>query len=261
MKYCLVSLIIIVTFFSCKNFNRNASLKVSAEKLDTIQTSPANIVTVPTLFETAFINGATAKINTSDIRVDDPNSKVYGVTIGKIKIVSGHIIACDPLHTDEYGIPFTQTFPKGEFPVQLSIAKLDNKEVIAFARINFSDAPVAKWELALIEGQKLLPVGIDKIEGYGIDGGIGIFIDEEAKKVFDKNKLIDDRLYGPLMKEMDRHYHNTWRFAMYTSGQHNLAAFTTGIGDGHYATYIGYDTNGKICRLLSDFGLLEWRKK
>jgi hypothetical protein len=60
---------------------------------------------------------------------------------------------------------------------------------------------------------------------------------------------------------MDKHYHNTWRYAMFNFGQHNLVSFTTGMGDGHYATYIGYDANGKICRLLSDFDLFNWRKK
>ncbi len=64
-----------------------------------------------------------------------------------------------------------------------------------------------------------------------------------------------------LYKEMDKHYHKNWRYTMYNFGQHNLAAFTTGFGDGRYATYIGFDANGKPCRLLSDFGLFDWRKK
>ncbi|HUS02632.1 MAG TPA: DUF4241 domain-containing protein, partial [Chitinophagaceae bacterium] len=232
----------------------NSSLKVSTEPLDTIKTMPAKIVAAPVLFETAFIKGTTQQGRVVPIGF-------YGVTIGKIKIVSGHIIACDPLHTGEYGIPYTQLFPTGEFPVQLSIAQTGEEDLTAFARINFSDEPVVKWELALLAGQKPLPVGDEDIHAFGVDGGIGIFVDEEAKKALDKSKLIDDELYGPLNTEMDKHYHNTWRYTMYNFGQHNLAAFTTGKGDGLYATYIGFDANGKVCRLVSDFGLFDWRKK
>lgn len=252
MKYILFVLITF-TFFACDNIRRRDSLAVSTEALDTITSAAGRIAATPVLFETAFIKGTTRKGKVTPINL-------YGVTIGRIKIVSGRIIACDPLHTDEYGIPFTSLFPTGEFPVQLSIAQTSGENLIAFARINFSGEPVEKWELALLEGQQPIPVGDEEIHGYGIDGGIGIFIDEEAKKVLDKSKLIDDKLYDPLNKKMDKHYHNTWRYSMYNFGQHNLASFTTGLGDGRYATYIGYDGKGKVCRLLSDFGLFNWRQ-
>jgi hypothetical protein len=249
LKYILIA----ITCLSCHNFSQKKP-SFSTETLDTIKLVPIRIVSTPVLFETAFIKGTTQEGRIIPI-------KLYGVTIGKIKIVSGRIIACDPLHTDEYGMPYTQLFPIGEFPVQLSIAQTGEEDLIAFARINFSDEPVAKWELALLEGQKPIPVGDEDAHAFGVDGGIGIFVDEEAKKALDKSKLIDDELYGPLNKEMDSHYHNTWRYAMYNFGQHNLAAFTTGKGDGRYSTYIGFDANGKVCRLVSDFGLFNWIKK
>lgn len=253
MKYILFAFIAF-TSFSCGNFRKKDSLKISTEPLDTINTSPVKIVATPALFESAFIKGTTEKGNITPINL-------YGITIGKIKIVSGRIIACDPLHTDEYGIPFTQVFPVGEFPVQLSIAQTGEEDLVAFARIKFSDEDVVKWELALQQGQKPLPVGDEDIHGFGVDGGIGIFVDVEAKKALDKSNLIDDDLYGPLNTEMDKHYHNSWRYTMYNFVNHNLASFTTGFGDGRYATYIGYDAAGKICRLVSDFGLFDWRKK
>ncbi|MFC3355486.1 DUF4241 domain-containing protein [Sphingobacterium zeae] len=33
----------------------------------------------------------------------------------------------------------------------------------------------------------------------------------------------------------------------------------TGFGDGFYATYIGRDSAGKICQLLTDFDIVLWR--
>lgn len=253
MKYILFGFVAF-TLISCGNFRKKDSLKISTEPLDTIKSGPSKITTTPALFETAFIKGTSEKGNITPIHL-------FGINIGKIKIVSGRIIACDPLHTDEYGIAFTTVFPTGEFPVHLSIAQTGEEDLVAFARIMFSEEPVERWELALQEGQKPIAVGDDDIHGYGIDGGIGIFVDEEAKKALDKSNLIDDELYGPLNTEMDKHYHNTWRYALYNFGNHNLASFTTGFGDGRYATYIGYDAAGKICRLVSDFGLFDWRKK
>ncbi|MEO6721007.1 MAG: DUF4241 domain-containing protein [Ferruginibacter sp.] len=244
MKYILIAL----TFISCNHISRHdGSVKISTEVLDTIKSLPARVVAAPVLFETAFIKGPTQK-----------NNKVlnlYGITIGKIKIVSGQIIACDPGHIDEYGIPFTQAFPTGEFPVQLSIVKVDAEETIAFARVKFNDEPVEKWEFALQEGQPPIPVGGKEKYGYSVDLGVGMFVDKEASKVLDKNNLTD--LDAALYKEMDKHYHLGWRYTMYNFGNYNLAAFSSGFGDGRYATYIGFDANGKPCRLLTDFGFFD----
>lgn len=245
MKY----LLIVLTFISCNNIHRNDSLTISTERLDTIRSRPVNLAARPVLFEAAFIKGTTH-------RVKDASIYLYGVTIGKIKITSGRIVACDPGHIDEYGIPFTRDFPKGEFPVQLAIAKVENEEAIAFARINFSDEPVARWEFALQEGQKQIPLGKEDIHGYSVDLGIGMFSDQEASKAIDKSNLTD--LDADLYKEMEKHSHYKWRYAIYNFGQHNMAVFTSGLGDGYYATYVGLDAQGKPCRLLTDFTFFDW---
>ncbi len=246
MKYLFIAFI----FFACSDISHfNNPPEVSTEPLDTINASPARIDAKPVFFESAFIKGTSEKRNGATV-------SFYGVTIGKLKIKSGRIIACDPMHIDEYGKPFTQVFPTGEFPVQLSIAKFDFEEKIAFARINFSDKPVARWEFALLEGQPPIAVGGDKMHGYSVDAGVGVFIDAAANKALDRNNVT--RMGEGIYQEMDQHYHNTWRYTMYHFGNHNLAAFSSGDGDGYYATYIGFDAGGKPCRLLTDFNLFDW---
>ncbi|MHA4842788.1 DUF4241 domain-containing protein [Flavitalea antarctica] len=224
--------------------------KYSTELLDTIKSEPPKIVAKPELFESAFIKGTTQSVNKNIFQL-------YGITIGKLEVTSGYIIACDPLHMDEYGIPFTQLFPTGEFPVQLSIAKFKNQESIAFIRINFSGEPVQKWEFALQKGQKPLPIGGEEMPGYSVDAGVGIFMDKDAYKVFDKRAA--ESMESEIFKQMENHSHYKWRYAMHNFGSHNLAAFTTGLGDGYYASYIGFDANGNPCRLLTDFGLFDWK--
>ena len=252
MKSFILYSSIAFILFSCNIAGNEyaAETVISTEVLDTVKSVPANLGASPVLFEAAFIKGTTLEFRKSIFTA-------YGVNIGKIKISSGFITACDPLHIDEYGIPFMQAFPKGEFPVQLAIAKLGLEETIAFARINFSDEPVVKWEFALQEGQTAIPLKGKKMHGYSVDAGIGIFIDDEANKALDKQHVMQSD--GAVYKEMTKHYHNDWRYAMYNFGNHNLATFTTGLGDGYFASYIGFDAKGKPCRLITDFDLFKWK--
>jgi hypothetical protein len=47
---------------------------------------------------------------------------------------------------------------------------------------------------------------------------------------------------------------------IYSFEGYNLATFSTGYGNGCYATFIGFDKKGNICQLLTDFGLIQWWK-
>lgn len=243
-------ILIIVVLLSCNTADKKKTVPLPTETLDTIKSRPATLNAKPVLFEAAFISGTQQKVN-------DLTYSLYGINIGNIKVASGRLIACDPMHIEEYGKPFTQVFPTGEFPIQLSIARLDDEEEIAFARIKFTDEPVASWQFALLEGQEQLPLGQKKRHGYSVDAGIGIFIDAAANKVLTRSEV--ENSDGEVYKAMEKHNHHTWRYALYNFGAHNLAAFTSGFGDGYYSTYIGFDANGKPARLLTDFGVCEWR--
>ncbi|RYY71718.1 MAG: DUF4241 domain-containing protein [Chitinophagaceae bacterium] len=244
-------LILAVVLFSCNTTSRQKAETHSREILDSIANERPVLAATPFIFERAFSG--------TSYHLKDSAVKLYGVNIGNLKVSSGKIIACDPLHVEEYGIPFTQQFPVGEFPVQLAIAQVGLEEMIAFMRVKFSNKPVVKWEFALQKGQQPLPIGGSEIHGYGVDAARGIMMDVEARKHLNAEKLtsMNDTLY----QEMDKHIHNGWRYALYNFGDYNLAAFTTGFGDGRYATYIGFDIEGKPCRLLTDFDFFDWKKK
>jgi hypothetical protein len=250
-------LLILLAFISCKDFSRENEVtaqRLRTEKLDTLKLETKPITSKPEIFETAFYYGTRAKMDTIPV-------SFYAVNIGKIKISSGKIIACDPIVMHD-ATPFTQTFPTGQFPVQLAIAKIDGDERVAFSRIYFSEKPVVKWEFALQPKQKPIPVGDSTFYGYGVDGGIGLFIDEEANKAFDKLRDKDESIWEKAFnKEMTKTRRTTWEYVIYNFEKYNLASFTTGYGDGSYGTYIGFDDNGNPCRLLTDFSLVDWWKK
>ncbi|GAB3334080.1 DUF4241 domain-containing protein [Hymenobacter humi] len=199
----------------------------------------------PKIFEAAYHQNTQAISHHDSIsfRVDE---------IGKLKIESGQIIACDPIAMHD-GVAFSQKFPIGQFAVQLALARWDNDERVAFSRILFSNKAVVRWDPALEPGQNPVSMKDSTIYCYGVDGGSGIFIDKNANRTF-AAKSQQDWEYVFLKKaEL-----NGFKGFVHDFDQHNLATFPTGFGDGCYATYIGYDVKGEVCRLVTDFGLVNW---
>lgn len=207
----------------------------------------------PALFETAFFNLSSYKQDTFTIYF-------AAVDIGEINSETGRLIVCDPIVMRDIK-PFVQQFPIGRFRVQLSIANYKGKETVAFSRIYFSDQPVVKWEFALHSGQRQASIFGDTLYAYSVDGAAAIFIDERANQAFAALERTDDVLFERATRdEMNKHDHGSWQYGTYSFEGHNLVSFTTGVGDGRYGAYVGYDKDGKICRLLTDFGLFEWWK-
>jgi len=253
MKTWISYFLIVCSITACKDIDKfGGGPPVSTKPIDTILSKPAQLIALPHIFETAFIKGTT-------LRKGKDTVYLYGVNIGKLKVPSGIIIACDPMHIDEYGIPFTQVFPTGEFPVQLSVAKIKSEERIAFARINFSDEPVVKWIFALRKGDKERAIGGEDRPGYSVDAGVGIFIDSAANKLLKRDDVtnIDNGIY----LELEKNYRPEWRYGMFIFDKHNLATFSSGFGDGYYSSYIGLDAKGIPCRLVTDFNVLNWNLK
>ncbi len=245
-------LLLVVLMVACKNKSvkkEDSKPVYSNEKLDTILSTPIPIVSKPELFEKAFIKGSQAMSN--GVMFD-----LFGFNIGKLKISSGRIISCDPWLMDEYAKEYTDSFPIGDFPVQLSLARLKDVEVVAFARILFNQNPVVRWSYALLPGQKNIPIGGKEIIGYPVDAQLGLFMDKAAYQALQKDTVNNRRTV--ILKATSTHKHEGWRYGIYEFDHQNLAVFTSGIGDGIYANYIGYDASGKICRLLTDFAIFNW---
>jgi hypothetical protein len=259
MMKASIYIVVVGAFFTCScrgpaaNPRWSDPPRLSTEKLDTVKRARYPVGAAPYIFETAFFSGTKDKLYGKTV-------EFFAVNIGKIKIESGKIIACDPI--DPRDAPaFAATFPVGLFPVQLSIAKIELDERVAFSRILFSDSAVQRWELAVHPGQKLLSIYDSTFYGYGVDGGIGLFVDSVANAVFVASLNADQKVWDEVfIKEMGRHERLTWDYTLHSFGGHNLACFSTGWGDGTYGLYIGYDRDGGICQLLTDFDLVDWNK-
>lgn len=222
-----------------------AELLVLPDTARTLLSTSSTGNVAPKIFEAAFAPATTV--------FHGPDTLKFSVSaIGNLLSESGTLVACDPINLhDSRG--FTQRFPIGRFPVELAMAAFRNDERVAFSRIVFSRQPVVKWELARLPGQPPLELSDSTTYCYPVDAGAGIFADKAATAAFDtKGQAAWEAVF------ITKAAKNGYRGFIEEFDAHNLATFSTGVGDGCYSTYIGYDATGKVCRLLTDFGLVNW---
>jgi len=201
----------------------------------------------PLIFENAFRN---------DTTIQDPTvfARFYTAEVGKIKIETGKLIACDASDMHRRAV-FMETFPKGEFPVQLAIVKGEpgENEYVAYTRILFSSKPVKKWAYALSPGEAPREPS-DTISRFrcAFFGDMGmqstVIADSAASNLFIKKSHLE---WGEVF--VDRFKRTGEKAFIHSFDKHNLASISTFFNP-CYASYIGYDDKGKPCRLLLDPG-------
>lgn len=203
--------------------------------------------------ENAFID------NFSHIDGEKNVYKFYPVDIGKLNIVNGQIIACDPFlfNNDK---PFETSFPTGLFPIELAIACINDDERTGFSRIKFSDKIPIRWTIAVTVDQDATKLSDEEIFGYGVDSGTGCFMDTSGAEKYSNYLNQKEDNYNVVIDEMEATYKHTRSWLLWEREGFNVAMFSTGWGDGLYASYIGYDSENMICRLVTDFGLLDWQQ-
>ena len=180
--------------------------------------------------------------------------------VGTLYLETGKVVANDPfvLYQTE---PFVISVPPGGYTVSIHIAHFDNPvdKRVAFATIRFSDKKVVRWELALVKGERIEELSDGIFFGYGVDSGRGGFMDKSvADKVKSKLKFAEngndpyDMVFGDMEKQFDINGH--YAIGNMTNGTTNdFVAFSSGFGDGTYASYFGFDDTGEPCILVTDF--------
>jgi hypothetical protein len=217
-------------------------------------------------FERAFAPGFSVETKDEfqgETRVETVPFKV--VEAGSLKLPSGRICAADPFVSLSDAKPFKQATPTGAFPVRLAVADFPSGGLrVAFARVDFKQAAVVRWSMAVIEGQDIATLKKDEMFGYGVDAGTGSFFDPQAgKAAADLLKSNEDaweawqtegeangpKVIGPYSFLLDL-----------PLGEANAIMFGSGWGDGFYASWFGYDADGDVAALITDFQTIDWGK-
>jgi hypothetical protein len=192
--------------------------------------------------------------------------------LGELTVHTGKVAGFDGITFS--GGAYAKEVPKGKYPVLIAVArfkpgegKKEGDQRVAFARLRLSDKPAVRWEPALFEGtdpKKRKPGAADE---YGVDAGIGAFADKASRKELDRltkelnDKWDEDWVFGKgkLLSVMDRVYRSTRSWARVKIGRAEMVLFSSGWGDGRYPSYWGYDADGKLAALLTDFKVVDWR--
>ena len=208
------------------------------------------------------------------------NGMIELVEIGRLILPTGLIVACDPFSMlyEEDVLPFeipskpqqvnlldagSSSSPlqikEGKYPVTLSVAKIEavsstgpfTHKKNACVMIQFTQAVPVTLEIALIQGQNAAHLIGSEFFGYGVDSGVGCFMDLEAARLLYQRIDADENYTAKMMTN------RTWENAVLDeSSGLNVMMFMTGMGDGSYASYWGLDDKNNIACLVTDFMIL-----
>ncbi len=203
-------------------------------------------------FALAFRDGATI----TDDNGAPATLRVYA--LGELVAPSGAIVACDPL-TAIAPRPFARRVAPGRYPALVSVAQLaDGDQRVACAQLRLSDAPVARWEIARLAGQERIALREGEFLGYAVYATVGCFMDAQASSVLDARYERDEGYDEELIDALEAHHTEAWGYAdvaLDDDSGLNVIIFSSGWGDGDYASYWGYDADGAPACLVTDFGL------
>ena len=206
------------------------------------------------------------QLSTSDVESafsagnGNSSGRFLNLHAGDLIIAEGRVAASDPF-VEPDSPPFSQPVPNGSFPVRLAIARLDGgDERVAYARIDFSPAKTVRWEMAMLDEQDAGELeDDDDFFGYGVDAGTGCFMGTAASR--DLVKAMEaDQYFDSIIKEMEKTYKHTRSWLEWKpdpSGAENVICFSSGYGDGAYPSFFGFDAEGKVTALVTDFLILQ----
>jgi hypothetical protein len=159
-----------------------------------------------------------------------------------LTIASGKVVACDGLVFETEAL--AGKFPAGKFPIMLAVAHFSDDQRVACAVVRFNQAKTVRWK---------------SCGGYGVDSGTGCYMDAKAAAILEKRFLKEPDFPTKVIAELEKHQINTWSWANITLDEAtglNCVLFSSGVGDGGYNCFVGYDEGGTPTMLVTDFGLL-----
>jgi hypothetical protein len=190
---------------------------------------------------------------------DGSAARITAWPLADVSLTSGEVVACDAAILDE--LPFERRVTPGRYPLTLLIAKIKDDERVAFAVLRFSAQPVLQWELAIKPGQDRTTLKPDQIFGYGVDSGTGAFADAKAIAAIVDDPEAMQKFVNDCGDEMQKCYRHTRSWAVAEGESGSIAAFSSGYGDGFYASYFGLDAAGAPAVLVTDFGICDWPRR
>jgi hypothetical protein len=169
-------------------------------------------------------------------------------------LTSGRILASDAFFLDTP--PFSVMLPAGRHHVLLLHVTDAGGSSVAAAMVRAGGGRPVRWEGARTPAQSTS----EEPFAYGVDSGTGSFASPEAVGRLRSlpedvaNALVDGLIaaYGS-----GPDYKQTAAMTVDPASGANVVTFTSGYGDGGYASWFGFDASGNAVALLTSFDLID----
>lgn len=186
--------------------------------------------------------------------------------MGEILISSGRVIVADPFLMSTWSKPLAFSIAPGRYPVDLAVADAGpSGQRVALARLLLSESPAVRWEIAVTDEQNPADLQGDDIFGFGVDAGTAAFVDAgvpawlEAQYPSENFEAYQDLTEGWQTRGEagGEALGIPYGFVLIERfGDGEAAMFSSGWGDGYYATWIGYDADDQPVALVTDFAVI-----
>jgi hypothetical protein len=193
--------------------------------------------------------------------------------IAKLKLSSGEILACDPYGDISVKSSFKNyKVPRGDYNVELFISYKSTKTIlnstnyisesedirVAAACVYFSNKKPITFEIATKKDENVDILRDGEYFGYGVDSGLGCFMDKDAAYLYDeKYGFYPEEFYDRIDLKFQNLEEGLVRWVDFDFNENNnLVAFSTGYGDGIYASYWGIDERDHPVCLITLFDVL-----
>ena len=199
------------------------------------------------------------------------NSRFF-LTVGTVDVPSGKVVVADPLAymSGEHVIApvLAKQIPAGSYPAEVAIYR---DELIGIrmctARLKIKETAAVRYELAESEEETAAAKFKDGImHGFPVDAGIMCFIDANGAANYNefiekwhkdnpgKNHYDDyfKEFFAESDKKLPQYQREGGDFIEWTNPDTNerMVQIASGLGDGFYHSFWGYDEGGDICELI-----------
>lgn len=190
--------------------------------------------------------------------------------VGEIDCPTGHIVVADPLAY--LGTPYSpmlaEKIPTGKYPVLVSICRHPDIGLrMCTAKLKVKDTKVTKYVMATAVPETAIQLKDGKtMEGFPVDAGVMCFVDAQVANEYsdfldkwhaahpDDNHYDDyfAEFFAKSYEELPAYQREGGDFIEWANPEtgNKLVMISSGLGDGFYLSYYGYDEAGDIAEII-----------
>lgn len=220
-----------------------------------------------------FINRTELDVNTIE-RQFVRDDRHFWFSFGSVDFPTGRVVTADPFYyLYKWGEPpiiapvLNIEIPKGSYPVEIATAQNEFVGIrICSARIKIKNTAAVRYELAVPTEETAAVICSDgPMTGFPVECGMMCFCDEQTADEYrtfmakhNYTNAYDDYFKDILVRRSeaeDPENKYDEDFAEWTNPDSGsrMAIIHTGLGDGFYQVFWGYDEDSDICELTAPF--------